>query len=166
MRFRKLRIAWSVACVIACALLTTMWARSYQIRDIWWCCFARISTVQGRISISNRTPYPHFFIMHDSSKVLGKSTAGYPDDAGKYPNNRWVRVFRWKSGLTELHIPLWLPVLLSVSLGALPWIRQKWRFSLRAMLIAMALIAALLAFAVHYSTILFPPRPPTGARFG
>src|SRR5712671_2831573 len=31
MRFRKLRIAWSVACGIACVLLIVLWVRSY-----WW----------------------------------------------------------------------------------------------------------------------------------
>ena len=29
MRFRKLRIAWSVACGIACVLLIVLWVRSY-----------------------------------------------------------------------------------------------------------------------------------------
>src|SRR6476620_7609681 len=31
MRFRKLRIAWSVMCGIACVLLIVLWVRSY-----WW----------------------------------------------------------------------------------------------------------------------------------
>ena len=31
MRFRKLRIAWSVVCGIACVLLIALWVRSY-----WW----------------------------------------------------------------------------------------------------------------------------------
>ena len=29
MRFRKLRIAWSVVCGIACVLLIVLWVRSY-----------------------------------------------------------------------------------------------------------------------------------------
>jgi hypothetical protein len=29
MRFRKLRIAWSTTCVIACVLLLVLWVRSY-----------------------------------------------------------------------------------------------------------------------------------------
>src|SRR6476660_4929266 len=33
MRFRKLRIAWSVMCAIACVLLIVMWVRSYSHRD-------------------------------------------------------------------------------------------------------------------------------------
>src|SRR6476660_9850969 len=33
MRFRKLRIAWSVICGIACVLLIVLWVRSYWWRD-------------------------------------------------------------------------------------------------------------------------------------
>jgi hypothetical protein len=33
MRFRKLRIAWSVGCALACVLLITLWVRSYWRAD-------------------------------------------------------------------------------------------------------------------------------------
>src|SRR3954463_13448650 len=33
MRFRKLRIMWSVAFVVACALVTALWVHSYHSRD-------------------------------------------------------------------------------------------------------------------------------------
>ena len=33
MRFRKLRIAWSVLCGIACVLLIVLWVRSYATGD-------------------------------------------------------------------------------------------------------------------------------------
>jgi hypothetical protein len=33
MRYRKLRIAWSVACAIACLLLMALWVRSYAVLD-------------------------------------------------------------------------------------------------------------------------------------
>src|SRR5689334_2253638 len=33
MKFRKLRIAWSVACGVACVLLIALWVRSY-CRDV------------------------------------------------------------------------------------------------------------------------------------
>ena len=34
MRFRKLRIAWSVVCVVACVLLIVLWVRSLQWADM------------------------------------------------------------------------------------------------------------------------------------
>ena len=36
MRFRKLRIAWSVVWGIACVLLIVLWVRSYWQVDILW----------------------------------------------------------------------------------------------------------------------------------
>jgi hypothetical protein len=38
MRFRKLRIAWSVAWGILCLLLIALWVRSY-----WWCDIAEVA---------------------------------------------------------------------------------------------------------------------------
>src|SRR5262245_50076384 len=46
MRFRKLRIAWSVGCGVLCVLLIVMWVRSYwwadsytiQINQTWFGC--------------------------------------------------------------------------------------------------------------------------------
>jgi hypothetical protein len=46
MRFRKLRIAWSVVCSIVCVLLIVLWVRSYWIEDS----IERISFSQGVIS--------------------------------------------------------------------------------------------------------------------
>ena len=37
MRFRKLRIAWSVGCGIACVLLIVLWVRSYTVIDSHYC---------------------------------------------------------------------------------------------------------------------------------
>jgi hypothetical protein len=45
-------------------------------------------------------------------------------------------------------IPYWFPVLLFSTLAAAPWIQRFRRFSLRAMLIAMTLVAAILGTIV------------------
>jgi hypothetical protein len=53
MRFRKLRIAWSVACGIACVLLIALWVRSFW----WWDTVgivygdSLISSLQGRVYV-------------------------------------------------------------------------------------------------------------------
>ncbi|MEX0612635.1 MAG: hypothetical protein WD738_07065 [Pirellulales bacterium] len=45
-----------------------------------------------------------------------------------------------------VYVPYWFPILLAGALAAAPWI--NWRFSLRNLLIATALIAVLLAALV------------------
>src|SRR6478736_9471608 len=53
MRFRKLRIAWSVGCGILCVLLIVLWVRSYR-----WCdtvyCQIRSPPSFGVVSIQSR----------------------------------------------------------------------------------------------------------------
>src|SRR6476659_989396 len=50
MRFRKLRIGWSVLCGIVCVLLIVLWVRSYSQPE-WK--FLRLTTKQGLLLKSN-----------------------------------------------------------------------------------------------------------------
>ena len=50
---------------------------------------------------------------------------------------------------TELMVPDWLPVLTFVTLAVTPWAHKlRWRFSLRALLIAVTLLSVLLGLVV------------------
>jgi hypothetical protein len=42
----------------------------------------------------------------------------------------------------HIYIPYWIPILLTITLAIIPWLR--WKFSLRTLLIATTLIAVLL----------------------
>lgn len=53
----------------------------------------------------------------------------------------------WGNGW-EISVSLWLLVLITGVLAAAPWIREKWHFSLRTLLIATTLVAVLLALIV------------------
>jgi hypothetical protein len=44
------------------------------------------------------------------------------------------------------HFPYWLPILLLSSVVVLPWVR--WRFSIRTLLIATAVVAVVIAMLV------------------
>jgi len=52
-------------------------------------------------------------------------------------------------------IPYWSLVFLAAAIGIAPWIRWRWSFSLRTMMIAVIVIAALLAF-VRLATFTYP----------
>ena len=56
MKFRKLRIAWSIACCIACVLLIVLWVRSRYRRDsiegpVTAATSFVIDHVRGRVSV-------------------------------------------------------------------------------------------------------------------
>jgi hypothetical protein len=149
MKFRKLRIAWSVAWGLVAVLLIVLWVRSYYVFDF-------ISRIDG-----NRF-----------SMTLG-STAGALDfervdmkllrDVS--PRNHGWRYkaampaplppgFRWRHvpslGTLQIQIPYW-PLFIGVmALAAFPGV--AWRFSLRTLLIVTTLLAVLLGLAVWATT--------------
>jgi hypothetical protein len=150
LRFRKLRVAWSVAWGIVAVLLVALWVRSYQTHDI---VTIRIND-SGPQFLNIHSTGGHFSLVvkvhqGDSGPWLRHSAsspplnAGYPDDFGNYPDSVRFRIFRWRSaGLTQVQIPIWFPVVLFALLVVVPWIRQvSWRFSLRTLLVATTLVA-------------------------
>jgi hypothetical protein len=149
MRFRKLRIAWSVGCGVACVLLIALWVRSYSQTDLL-----------------NRQSPPSFLIQSDRGQLTCMS--GLPerirlrllsgqmhfDPASASPPPTWgFGVSRPVSSISLFFLPHWSVVLLTSSLGGISWLR--WRFTLRTLLVATTVVAILLGLAVHFST-----RPP------
>jgi hypothetical protein len=139
MRFRKLRIAFSVVCGIACVLLIALWVRSYfrlddlSYRDI------HISSLRG-------------ILFFNGEVFLDETT----DEAG--PTE--FKLFRYTLFLysnashdvgvigDEIAIPEWVLVGSTALIGVLPWIQWSNRFSLRSLLIATTLIAVMLGLIV------------------
>ena len=56
MRFRKLRIAWSVMCLIACVLLIVLLVRSYWRMEVWSRNGELICSFHGELSYVNVEP--------------------------------------------------------------------------------------------------------------
>jgi hypothetical protein len=145
MIFRKLRIAWSVASAIACVLLCGLCVRSYQRRDeISLNYFTDIGSNNGTVYL-HRSAFPI-----------------YPDDLDGGVS--WItsrgatdpdKVFMWQPyplealGGGSFALPHWVPIMISAALAVAPWIR--WRFSLRALLIATTLVAVFLGAIVWLS---------------
>lgn len=163
MRFRKLRIAWSVFWGLACGLLVVLWVRSYRVVDA----FSR-----GEDSPSERSKVMMFF----SGGVFTFDRRTYPpskpEDIGCNPvilANKWVhssweeksvpwRYFEWKHGpdpnsaitfVTTLTLPMWLLAIPFVLATAAPWTLRLKRFSLRTLLIATTLVAVVLGLVVY-----------------
>jgi len=150
MKFRKLRIAWSVVWAIAAAMLIALWVRSY-----WWCddivgpigntrsaCvwsdkgYIGLSLVDGRLkSLADGGPWA----------FASEWTADVPPSKIVIP---WL-----PSWATEHYVvmPDWCLALLIGASIATPWFRWSRRFSLRTLLIATTLVAMVLGLVIYAS---------------
>jgi hypothetical protein len=137
MRFRKLRIAWSVGCGIACVLLIVLWVRSYWRLDAvdvanWY----EIESVYGEIVVLK---YGSAIALVDPWSYHSFVTT---DEMGA---GHWVTTLGFNCSETPVGLrivfPHWFPIFMSILSAAIPWIR--WRFSLRTLLIATTLVVVL-----------------------
>jgi hypothetical protein len=147
-KYFRLRIACSIACAAAILPLIWLWARTADVCEGTWGPLTSnvnltVMSRQGGIGIriqsgaSGRWSYhaypPDTVPQIDYKTALGFSIALHPLDAGG-------PCFRVK------YLNL---ILLAIGMATLPWLR--WRFSLRAMLIATALVAVVLGWIVWLS---------------
>jgi hypothetical protein len=152
MRFRKLRITWTVLCGIACVLLIVLWVRSYQRTDYVCTPLNRNQGVWGQFVLGmigiGTTVYPP-----PESKM---TTTELNTEDMKFAVNRWRSLYPYGFGVRStansriVMFPFWLAVVCSAAFATGPWIRQlSWRFSLRTLLIATTIIAVVLGLVVY-----------------
>ena len=139
MKYRKLRIAWSVVWGVAAVLLIVLWVRSYRSHENVWFNVTNsrvitFSSEQGELACQWYATRPTF----DFTWINDVSMVHRGSSTWKFIKSRsyWIVFF-----------PYWFPTLLSASLAAVPWLR--WKFSLRTLLIATTLVAVVLGFAVY-----------------
>jgi hypothetical protein len=147
MRFRKLRIAWSVLCGIACVLLIVLWVRSY-----WW--YEGISVpLAGKYYLGAASHPGAVGAAIHSNGPLGGWRFKRSD------TETWLASVRqdilpnisrvWGTFDIERYgfmVPDWLAIVVVTMLATLPWLPS--RFSLRTLLIAATLVAAVLGLVV------------------
>jgi hypothetical protein len=167
MRFRKLRIGWSIVWGIVAVLLVVLWVRSYLRFDQ----FIHSNPPADYFAISSG----HGLVMFGRSDdpVLGQFFAAgwarkgfawsewYDKNGGPacFPASIYAHhVIPWleydsphyvhAAGLTssQVKVPYWLLILLLAALATSPWV--TWRFSLRTLLIATTLVAIALGLIV------------------
>jgi len=166
MRFRKLRIAWSVGCGIACVLLMALWwesrteikgATSHLIPHR----FTMVLSLLGEVGVAHGIDWeehmgtPQGELNHFSKESPGEGTYSYinrgpyPRLTGKMPpfkaRLRWYRArYHW-----YIAAPHWLLVLYVATIGAVPWIRFSRGYSLRSLLLAVTAVALLLGCVIY-----------------
>jgi hypothetical protein len=152
MKFRKLRIAWSLVSLIACALLIALWVRSYSWDDSLYIppfdqasfslqsscghVFLKVDDVPTEADLHWSLETSEADDVHSSEKVNNGVKAGFAILD--------LRPFGWIA-----LCPHWFLVTLCFAFGAAPWLR--WRFTLRTLLIATTLVAVVLGLIVYAS---------------
>ena len=139
MKFRKLRIAWSVGCLIACVLLIALWARSYWVHEGYY----RIDAANNQMGFG---------------WTVGSLGFNARKDELKWPPQKWTyfrtsldvpyQSFRasFSNGELNFRLPFWFLSTLLLALSYVVWL--PWHFSLRTLLIATTLVAVVLGLIV------------------
>jgi hypothetical protein len=142
MRFRKLRIAWSVLLGVLAALLIALWVRSYWYIDI----------------IEIRKPFPALALGSGLETTMvriyrepirsGWSFHTY-STRNQRKNEDAILGFSYELSEYDLSIfmPHWFVASFMGGFAVIGWV--SWRFSLRALLIATTLVAVLLGLIVY-----------------
>ena len=142
MRFRKLRIAWSVTCGIVAVLLCVLWVRSYTTIDVWDLPItAKYSIELGSV--------PRMIVIGWQNSTVNRHLSGPTEEwrsTGKMPQSIFWGGFQKHGPLAAVWMPSWLLVPITAACSIAPWIR--WRFSLRTLLIATTLVAVVLGLIV------------------
>ena len=141
MRFRKLRIAFSISCGIACVLLIALWVRSYSQ-------LYNLSNLSRQLSLSS------------CCGPVSVNVPFYSDESSDGCSTKITKLFGHQLFFDSypaayisqddvgIAIPDWGIVGSARTIGVIPWIRWSNRFSLRTLLIATTLVAVVLGLAV------------------
>lgn len=130
LRFRKLRIAWSVGWGTIAVLLCVLWVRSY-----WW-----VDGIEGMLR-------RYRIVLTSENARLRFATENYTNLPADTPWRRFTGPVL--PGRARVGVPHLIAILILSAFAAAPWLRQwKWRFSLRTLLIATTLVAVGLGLIV------------------
>jgi hypothetical protein len=154
---RYLRIAFSIACLIACALLIVMWVRSYRLIE-------RVDVIIGvedadtngigpdtnsisLISVCGRSTLDVTYVSTDGEPGIYYNSYP-PDPEVEYLGIGRVLFMTKPQPGWLISVPYWLSMSFIAALAVAPWLR--WRFSLRTMLFATTIVAVALGTIVWF----------------
>jgi hypothetical protein len=152
MRFRKLRIAWSVVWGLLAVLLIVLWVRSY-----WWSDTAfgplsksravLLSSRHGRLSVIVEQIKIPMWAYSRNSRAEQLAATSSPSLSQAFARLFAITFYSKKN--SGASTPYTYPVLLICGLAVAPWIRQlQWQFSLRTLLIVTTLVVVVLGLFV------------------
>jgi hypothetical protein len=161
MKYRKLRIAWSVAWGIAALLLIALWVTSYSRG------FAYDGPLGQKHCLVLYSKYGQFAIWIPINGGPGPVKPLFimaPDDTYKITSMMGQALEPQTFGIPDADTVVcayWIPTLLASVIGVAPWVRWPNRFSLRTLLIATTLVAVVLGLIVYRLRTKPVPQPPS-----
>jgi hypothetical protein len=153
---RKLRIAWSVGCGIVCLLLIVLWVRSYWRADeLTLASRLRLTSIYG--CIQHMGPFGRYRFEEDWDYLCWRPSR---DEIRAITQTEAMlndqKALLKRFGLTgrppsiwQRPVPHWVAVCVAATLTVAPWLKLSIRFSLRALLFATTLGAALLGAIIY-----------------
>jgi hypothetical protein len=159
MKYRKLRIAWSLAWGVVAVLLCVLWVQSYRQRFMVGYNY-QINYGFGTHTSYGRTTFSSYDARGYSGMPMIMTTGFYlksfgipPEDDDGRSLSQWGFGIKTKnSPATYLTVPHWSLVLMTTMLSGVPWLPWlPYRFSLRTLLIATTLVAIVLGLVVWAS---------------
>jgi hypothetical protein len=144
MKYRKLRIAWSVGWGVVAVLLCLLSWRSYYVTDsvgvgnAWFCDSCRgkflVAIWEPHLRLSNVADHSWQYESLVADEPLPGSQLGFWNDKSDI-------------GLNGFCVPHFLLIFVNLALASIPWIPR--RFRLRTLLIATTLVAVVLGLLVY-----------------
>jgi hypothetical protein len=141
-----LRIAVAILSLTACGLLIALWVRSYWWDDviggpILWPGGCSLASTRGRLLLSGIEPHDPITTWEFLS-INASSPYAIPKDF-------FGPVFALNLATEDgayIHVPHWFPAAIAAAVTII--LAKRWRFSLRALLIATTLVAVVLGLIV------------------
>jgi hypothetical protein len=156
MRFRKLRIAWSVGWGMVAVLVIVFWWRSYSMLDAVWLPPTRqraisLESLLGRVWLRNYGTYPPWVVSPFHVRHLPMMNGWKAQTAGGFLGFTYYQESIKGGRSTVISVPHWFALLSCIPVGAVSWAHWSNRFSLRALLIATTLVAVVLGLIMWMS---------------
>jgi hypothetical protein len=137
---RYLRIAVTALSLTACVLLIVLWVRSF-----WW--YDAIVAVSRTSGLGVISMDGGIFLKYTEGRDTQITTwQVFSQKASTFGGDLLLQSrpsfgITWDSGFVEGAVPHWILTVLAAAIAAASWTCEKWRFSLRTLLIATTLVA-------------------------
>ena len=145
MRFRKLRIAWSVIWGVAAVLLIVLWMRSYWIVEKVVC-----KAGESLLYVGSQPGVFGFSILSEAAVEPWIVFKQPSDEWRETGGDLWLQR-SWGGFYIDdetIMAPYWIWCLVPATLAVAPWLKWSNHFSLRTLLIATTLVAVVLGLIV------------------